>query len=124
MSRVAVLGMGSMGSRMAVHLLHAGHAVAVWNRTPSRTKPLVAAGARAAASPRDAVRDAEFVISMVRDDDASQTVWLDPESGALAGISRKAVALESSTLSVAWARALAARCQKAGVDFLDAPVLG
>ena len=124
MSNIAILGVGAMGSRMAIALLKAGHAVTVWNRSPGRTDALVSAGAEAADNPRSAVRGVDFAISMVRDDLASQAVWLDPESGALSGLAENAVAIESSTLSVEWIRVLAGHCRAQGKTFLDAPVVG
>ena len=56
--RVAFLGLGIMGSRMAANLVRKGHEVVVWNRTPERAQPLAEKGARAASSPRDAVTGA------------------------------------------------------------------
>ena len=120
---VSILGLGAMGARMAARLLDAGHTVTVWNRTPERAAPLVAAGARVGASPRDAASGADIVVSMVTDDDASRAVWTGPE-GALAGLATGAVAVESSTLSPAWTTDLAASVRDAGATFLDAPVAG
>ena len=82
----------------------AGHTVTVWNRTHAKTAPLVEKGARAAPTPAAAVKEAEFVISMLRDDDASRQVWLDVATGALAALPRSAVAIESSTVTVAASR--------------------
>lgn len=124
MSNVTVLGTGAMGSRMAENLLKAGHAVTVWNRSPEKTAPLVKAGAVAARMPAEAVKEATFVISIVRDDEASRDVWLDAESGALAAMPKDAIAIESSTLTVGWAQELAGICRQQGVDFIDAPVSG
>jgi 3-hydroxyisobutyrate dehydrogenase len=124
MSRVTVLGMGAMGSRMAANLVEAGHTVTVWNRTHAKTTPLVEKGASAARTPAAAVEEAEFVVCMVRDDDASRRVWLDAATGALAAMPRNAVAIESSTVTVAWARELGERCREQGIAFADAPVLG
>lgn len=124
MSRITVLGMGAMGSRMAQNLLKQGHAVTVWNRSAEKTVALVSAGAEVADTPRAAVKSAEFVISMVRDDKASQQVWLADEVGALDGLSKDAIALESSTLTVDWTRILAQHFQKKACAFLDAPVAG
>ncbi len=124
MSNVTFLGMGAMGSRMATNLIEAGHDVTVWNRHPAKTEPLVASGAKAAPTPAEAALGAEFIIACVRDDDASREVWLDPSSGALAAMEKTAVAIESSTLTVGWARELAGHCRSAGIDFLDAPVAG
>lgn len=124
MAEIAVLGQGAMGSRMARRLLAAGHAVTVWNRTAATCAPLKAAGARVADTPRAAVAGAAFVIAMLRDDAASQAVWLDPDQGALAGMAPGAVGIESSTLTVAFVRDLAARFAATGRRFLDAPVAG
>ena len=109
---------------MAQSLLSAGHDVTVWNRSVDKTVPLVERGAIAAATPREAVLGAEFAICMVRDDPASREVWLDAENGALAALPKDAVAVDSSTLTVAWAEELAALCRRAGIAFLDAPVAG
>jgi 3-hydroxyisobutyrate dehydrogenase len=124
MTTVAVLGLGAMGARMATRLLQAGHAVTVWNRPPGRAAALVEAGAKVAATPRAAAAQAQLVVSMVRDDEASRAVWLAEGSGALAGMAPDSLALESSTLSLPWVRALAQRAAQQRVGFLDAPVAG
>ncbi len=124
MSRITVLGMGAMGSRIAANLLQQSHEVTVWNRSAERTLPLVKLGAIAASTPRTAARNAEFVVAMVRDDEASRQVWLEAETGALKGMSEGAIAIESSTLTVEWTRQLEQQCQAQGIDFLDAPVAG
>jgi len=123
MSQIAVLGMGAMGSRMATNLLKAGHALTVWNRSEEKVQPLAQQGATVAKTPRVAVEGADFVISMVRDDEASRAVWLG-ENGALACMGEGAIALESSTLTLQWTRELAAAFQSRNVAFLDAPVAG
>lgn len=113
-----------MGSRMSLMLLKAGHEVTVWNRSPKKTIPLVAAGAQDAPTPRLAVANADFAISMVRDDYASRQVWLNQDTGALLSLPRNAVVIESSTVTVVWAQELNRACIKHGADFLDAPVGG
>jgi 3-hydroxyisobutyrate dehydrogenase len=124
MAHITVLGTGAMGARMAVALLRAGYAVTIWNRGADKTRPLVAAGARTADTPHAAVRNADCVISMLRDDDAASDVWMDPRTGALAGMTPAAVAIESSTVTVAWAQALHAACAARDVACIDAPVVG
>ncbi len=124
MTRIAVLGLGAMGARMAARLLDAGHDVSVFNRTPERGAELEARGARPAATPRKAVAGAEMVIAMLRDDAASRTVWLDPETGALGGLGAGALAIEASTLTPGWVRDLAPAVAQAGGRFLEAPVAG
>ena len=123
MTKITVLGMGAMGSRMALSLLKAEHEVTVWNRSIDKTETVRQAGAKVAHTPREAAKDAEFVISMVRDDAASEEVWLS-DTGALAGIDKKAIAIESSTLTVAWTKELGAKFTQQGIDFIDAPVAG
>jgi 3-hydroxyisobutyrate dehydrogenase len=124
MSKIAVLGLGAMGARMATNLVQAGHAVTVWNRSAERAKPLVDAGAQGAATPRAAVAGTEVVIAMVRDDEASREVWLAPQTGALDGMTQGAIAIESSTLTPGWVKQLARAAEAAGVPFIDAPVAG
>jgi len=121
---VAVLGLGAMGTRMAQRLLGAGFEVRVFNRTATRCEPLVSAGATAHRTPADAARGADVVLSMVRDDQASERVWLEPDTGALQGMDTHAVAVECSTLSPAWVARLGAAASQRGVALVDAPVVG
>lgn len=118
--KITILGLGLMGGGMARTLVAKGFTVAVWNRDPSRAAPLSEAGARVATTPADAVTGADVVIAMLAHDDASRAVWLG-EDGALAALAPHAIAIESSTLTLAWVRELAAA---AGPRFLDAPVTG
>jgi 3-hydroxyisobutyrate dehydrogenase-like beta-hydroxyacid dehydrogenase len=122
--KVAVLGLGAMGSRVAQRLLQANYPVVVFNRNVHKAKSLLAQGALWAATPKEAAQQANIVISMVTDDQASRTVWLAPETGAMAGLKPEAIAIESSTLSVAWTKALATDLTAQGTAFLDAPVVG
>ena len=124
MANVTILGTGAMGSRMSLMLLKAGHEVTVWNRSPKKAIPLAAAGAQVALTPRAAVANADFAISMVRDDYASRQVWLNQDTGALLNLPKNAIAIESSTVTVVWAQELNRACIKHGTDFLDAPVGG
>jgi 3-hydroxyisobutyrate dehydrogenase len=121
--RVALLGLGAMGGGMATNLLRAGFPLTVYNRHAERATAIREAGARVAAAPRDAAAEADVVISMVADDRASRAVWLS-EDGALAGVRRDALLIESSTVTVEWVRELAQAAQAAGAEFIDAPVTG
>lgn len=124
MTRIAFLGLGAMGGRMARRLLDNGHDVTVWNRTVGAADGLIGAGAKWAESPYRAAEGAELVISMVRDDEASMRVWCHPADGALKGMENGAVGIECSTLTVTHVRELAAQMAEQGVGFLDAPVAG
>lgn len=120
---VAVLGLGLMGGGMARRLLAQGFPVTVWSRSPERARAPGLEGARVAETPADAVRGAAVVIAMLAMDDASRSVWLGPD-GALEAMEPGAVAIESSTLTVDWVRALAGEMAASGIGFLDAPVTG
>lgn len=122
--RIAVLGLGAMGSRMALRLLRAGHQVSVHNRSSGPLHDLVAAGAVAGKTARAAADGAEIIIAMVRDNEASRAVWCDERDGALKGLGAGAIAIESSTLTPGWVKELASKVQRAGAGFLDAPVVG
>jgi 3-hydroxyisobutyrate dehydrogenase-like beta-hydroxyacid dehydrogenase len=124
MRKIAFLGLGAMGSHMAQNLINAGHKVTVWNRDASKATALGHEKTRIAATPRAAALRADYVISMVRDDEASKHVWLDPETGALWGMPEGAVAIETSTLTVNWVQSLAKDLQHRGHALLDAPVVG
>jgi 3-hydroxyisobutyrate dehydrogenase len=121
--RVAILGLGIMGSGMAERLLSMSFPLTVYNRNAEKAKPLASAGASVASSPREAASKAEIIISMVADDVASRNIWFG-ENGALAGASRGSVLIESSTLTVGWIKELAAAAAQQRCELLDAPVTG
>jgi 3-hydroxyisobutyrate dehydrogenase len=121
--RVALLGLGIMGAGMASRLLSANFPLAVFNRSRDKAAPLAAAGATVAPTPREAAAGAQIIFSMVANDQASRDVWLG-DSGALAGASAGAIAIECSTLSTDWIHTLAAKAAERGCHFLDAPVTG
>jgi 3-hydroxyisobutyrate dehydrogenase len=113
-----------MGAGMAGRVLTAGFPLAVYNRNPEKTAPFAKAGAYAARTPRDAAARADIIITMLADDNASRTVWLDKESGALPAAAAGTWLIESSTASVQWIHELAAAAKKHQCELLDAPVTG
>ncbi len=121
--RVAVLGLGLMGTGMARRLLSEKFPVTVYNRNREKAEALAADGATVAGSPREAAAQARVVIGMVADDAASRAIWLG-ENGALAGAAPGTVLVESSTLTPGWVRELAAAASRQKCEFLDAPVTG
>src|SRR5271156_6406616 len=82
--RVAILGLGLMGTGMAGRVLTAGFPLALYNRNPEKTAPFAKAGAYVARTPRDAAARADIIISILADDNACRAVWLDKNSRALA----------------------------------------
>jgi len=121
--RVAILGLGTMGMGMAKNLLKAGFAVTAYNRTAAKAAPLAAAGARIAETPADAALDADVILSMLSDDDASRTAW-SGEHGALNAAKQGAVLVESSTVTPAWIAELSGFASERKLQLLDAPVTG
>lgn len=121
--KIAVLGLGIMGSGMALRLVKAGFDVTVWNRSAGRTEPLAAAGARIAATPRDAATGADIVLSMLADDHAAREVWLGA-NGAVSALKAGAICIESSTVSLSWIKEWSQAVTVRGARPLDAPVTG
>ncbi|MFP5228004.1 MAG: NAD(P)-dependent oxidoreductase [Acidobacteriota bacterium] len=122
-TKVALLGLGTMGSGMAKNLLKAGFPLTVYNRTPEKAEALRAAGASVAATPADAAQGAAIVLGMLSDDAASRTAWLG-EHGALAAMQPDAIAIECSTLSPVWIAELNRRASARNIRLIDAPVTG
>ncbi len=123
MSVIAFIGLGAMGGPMAANLIAAGHALRVWNRSPARAQPLVAAGATACPSIAEAVRGAQFVVSMVADDLATRAVMLG-EGGVLASAAPGTLILDCSTNTPAMVREVASAAAARGIAHVDAPVSG
>jgi len=120
--KVGFIGLGQMGAGMAASLLRGGHEVTVYNRTPERAHPLVALGARVAASLGEASGN-PVVFTMLADDAALEAVVFG-EGGMLRHLPRGAVHVSSSTVSVALSQRLAREHAAAGQRYLAAPVFG
>jgi len=120
---IGFIGLGLMGRPMSMNLLKAGYPVTVWNRTPARAEELVAAGAGLAKSPQELAAASDFLLSIVSDPPALEEVLWGPH-GAMQALKRGSIYVDSSTISPALARKIAAACAERGVRFLDAPVTG
>lgn len=121
--KIAFVGLGIMGSPMAVNLQRAGHEVTGYNRSPQRTAALVAAGGRAAESIADAVADAEAVAVMVPDTPDVQQVLLGAD-GVFATAKPGTLVIDFSTIRPDATAELAAAARDRGFRLLDAPVSG
>ena len=122
-TRVGFIGLGRMGLPMSGRLLAAGLPLTVYNRSPDKARPLVERGAVLADSPADLAARSDLVISMVIDDAALEEVALG-ERGVLVGARPKLLYVDMSTVSPAGSARVAAACERAGVDYLRAPVTG
>src|SRR3954470_1661657 len=123
MARVAFIGLGRMGHGMAGRYLDAGFDVAVWNRSKAKAEDLIARGAKWATSPEDAAIDADAVVTMVADDEASRAVWLTKD-GAAATAKAGTLAIECSTVSYNHALDMARKLRGRGLIYIDSPVTG
>jgi 3-hydroxyisobutyrate dehydrogenase-like beta-hydroxyacid dehydrogenase len=120
--RVGFVGLGNMGRGVAANLLKAGHALTVYNRTPTKADELVAEGAKLAKTPSEAARG-DVVITMLADDAAVEEVVLGAD-GVLSGLKPGCIHISMSTISVALAERLASVHGEAGQRFVAAPVFG
>jgi 3-hydroxyisobutyrate dehydrogenase-like beta-hydroxyacid dehydrogenase len=123
MARVAFIGLGLMGHGMAGRYLDAGFTLSIWNRSRAKAEDLIARGARWSTSPEDAAIDADAVVTMVADDEASRAVWLGA-NGAAATMKAGTLAIECSTVSYDHALHLCRELQSRSLIYLDCPVTG
>ena len=122
--KVAFLGLGIMGSRMAANLCRAGFEVHAWNRTRARAEELAAAhGAVVADTPAQAAAATGIAITMVVDSPEVEAVLFDGD-GAADGLAEGGLAIDMSTIAPTASRAIAERLAERGIAFLDAPVTG
>jgi 2-hydroxy-3-oxopropionate reductase len=121
--KIGFIGLGIMGKPMALNLAKAGHALRVYDVRPEPIGVLAAAGAAAAASPADAARGAELVITMVQNSPQVREAVLGP-AGVAEGIAPGALYVDMSSIAPAASREIAAALAAKGVAMLDAPVSG
>ena len=122
MTGIAFIGVGNMGGPMARNLVKAGHSVTAYDVSAAVLAPVVEAGAKSAPTVREAVNDAEIVLTMLPAGQHVRTVYL--EDGVLAAAKKGTLLIDSSTIDIDSARAVHGAASKAGFDFLDAPVSG
>jgi 3-hydroxyisobutyrate dehydrogenase len=122
-TRIALLGLGLMGSGMAGRLLDAGYPLTIWNRTPDKTRAFAERGATVAKSPRQAVAGAAVVVSMLADVVVCRDVWLG-RGEAIVDAAPGTILVESSTVTVEWIDELERAAQEHGCELVDAPVTG
>ncbi len=123
MARVGILGLGKMGSAFASNLLSKRNEVHVYNRNKERLRGLVAKGAVAHPSPVELAKSVEIVITSVTDQDVVDSL-VTGENGALRGMKKGSLWIEMSTIDPDASIRQADLAKKAGVDRLDAPVIG
>jgi 3-hydroxyisobutyrate dehydrogenase len=125
MTRVAFLGLGIMGSRMAANVARAGFELTVWNRTESRAEEFCAQHpeAKLAATPGQAAADSEIVVTMVVDGAQVEQVLLG-DAGVASTAGPGTLCVDCSTIGPSWARGIADRLAERQIRMVDAPVTG
>ncbi len=121
--KVGFLGLGHMGTPMALRLISAGHELSVWNRTEARSMPLIHEGGILAGTPAEAELGADAVITMLFDDEAYEQVLFGP-NGLFDALSPGGLHISCSTISVALSERLTVEYANRGIDFVAAPVFG
>jgi len=122
-TKIALLGLGLMGSGMAGRLLDAGYPLTIWNRTAGKAQAFADRGAKVVKSPREAAADAAVVISMLADVPVCRDVWLG-RGEALVDVAPGTILVESSTVTVEWIDELDRAAKEHSCDLVDAPVTG
>lgn len=121
--KLGFIGLGVMGRPMALNLMKRGHEMGVYVRRAESAAPLVAAGARAWATPAEVAADAEVVFTMVTHSGDVEQVVLG-QDGVIHGAARGSVLVDMETISPVAARNVAGALAEKGIDMLDAPVSG
>jgi len=120
--KIAFLGIGLMGNHMARNLLKAGYALNAWNRTISKAEALAVDGAEIARTPADAVKDADYVITMLSDGPTVRDMFFT--NGLCQQMKAGACLIDMSSIKASEAREHAAEMRATGRNHLDAPVSG
>lgn len=123
MKAIGFIGLGVMGEPMAANLLRKGYSVTVYNRSAGKDEQLAKLGADVAATPAEAVRSADVVITMVSNDAAIAEVYYGA-NGIIEALKPGTTVIDSSTVSPDLSRKLAASVSAKFSDFIDAPVTG
>lgn len=121
--KIGFIGLGIMGAPMALNLIKAGFKVTAYNRTREKAAPIEKAGARIATTPAEAVKDCDYIMSIVSDSAASELV-MTGKDGVLETVKPGAIIIDSATISPVVSRKLACHAAGKQAAFLDAPVTG
>ena len=119
--KVGFIGLGVMGSPMALNILKGGHELTVYDRSPEAIARLVAAGAKAAASPREVGAASEIVVTMLPEPQHVDQVVLGKD-GVVEGLRKGGIVIEMSTIDPQTSQRVGDELRKRGMDLVDSPV--
>lgn len=121
--KIGFIGLGTMGLPMATNLLKNGYELTVYNRTGAKMKELEEKGAKGAQSPKEVAEKSDVVFTILTADAAVEEVILG-EEGIINGVRPGLIVVDSSTISPATSKRVAAALSQKGAEMLDAPVAG
>lgn len=121
--KIAFIGLGIMGSRMACNLLSNNFNVTVYNRSIQKVDELEIDGAKIAKTPSEAVKEVKVVITMLSTPDAVREVAMSND-GFLQALAENSIWIDCSTVSPTFSKEMAEECTKRKIRFIDAPVAG
>ncbi len=122
-TKVGFIGIGVMGKSMALHLIKRGYQVFVYNRTESKAKELIEAGATWKSTPGEVAKECSVIITMVGyPHDVKQIYFTD--NGILQNASEDSIVIDMTTSSPVLAQSIYEEAKKRGIYSLDAPVSG
>lgn len=121
--KIGFIGLGIMGSRMAMNLLKNDNELVVYNRTASKADELIQNGAEWVDSPAEAAKKCEIIITMLSTPDVVQEVAFG-ENGFLSSMKENSIWINSSTVNPSFASFVNSVCEDKGINYLDAPVAG
>ena len=121
--KLGYIGIGLMGKPMVLRLLAAGHEVTVWNRSKDKLAPVLAKGARAAASPAAVAKASEIVMMCVTDQKAAEEVLFSP-GGIFDSGAKNLLVVDFSSIAPASARNFHEKLKTRSIFLVDAPVSG
>lgn len=121
--KIAFIGLGIMGSRMAANLLKNGNDLIVFNRSKGPIKELIDQGAKTASTPNEAVKDADIVFSMLSTPEVVESVFMK-EGGVVSAMKKGAIWADCSTVNPSFSRKAGEFATSVGIKFMDTPVAG
>src|SRR5680860_1538738 len=121
--KIAFIGLGIMGSRMAANILNGGHNLSVHNRTKIKAEFLLKNGAIWADTPEEVAKEANVIITMLENPDVVEDLALG-KNGFLPALKEGSLWIDCSTVNPSFSKRMGKEAEKHGIRFLDAPVSG
>jgi 2-hydroxy-3-oxopropionate reductase len=121
--KIGFIGLGIMGKPMSKNLLKAGYELVVMDRNQQAVDEVVAAGAKAVATPKEVAQQTDIIVTMLPNSPHVKEVVLG-ENGVLEGAKKGAIVADMSSIAPLVSRELAKKLAEKGVEMLDAPVSG